>query len=350
MKVENMMNKSVGHGINALGLALHAIITAGLVVYVVVMRGLAKTVMPGVARVWSGESPISAAYVAERMCGFAMHVGVVIGTIASMPNLLSNFEDIPAILRIRSLLYLVAAAGAIESIGIHTTHAVCCCYIKGIDMIPTLATAILTFFSNAVHLVPVVLMEILIFLTVLGPGIFKKISLNPAWIWGTLLLCIFIRVMKLRKLEAKPVPNKLPIDEECEFLFASDGQRSIHVDVNKEYGSLEDVSILTDENGDGSWGVKSSSSTTNDDASAPTKCLEKCSNWFCSYFEGLRLSSDLLLITLMAVLLYHCWPLLRVLLPLAKTSMGMIATWVSLPVLIVVGLVLGVIVHFLFVH
>jgi len=353
VKAENTLEQSLGHGIHALGLVLHAIITAGLVVYVVVTRGLVKTVIPGVARIWNIEHPMSAGHVVERMCGFVMHTGVVIGTIASMPNLLLNFEDMPAQLRIRALLYLAFIAGVIESLGIHSIYAVRCCHMTGMDAGPTLATAVSTFFSNVVHSVPVVLMELLIFLTIFGPEIFGKLIFNALWIWVTLLVCIFIRVLKLRTVETESLPGQLPIEGEHVFLRASDGPRNMRIacDVDKEYGSMEDVSLLSEENDHTSSEIKSSSSrsTSKCDSSAPN-CLERCNKSLHHYFEGLRLSSDLLVLTLMAVLIWHCWPLLRVLHPLAKTSLGMITTWASLPILIAAVLVLAVVVHFLFVR
>lgn len=351
-KAGNVLEQSLGHGIHALGLVLHAIITAGLVVYVVVTRGLVKTVIPCVARVWNREHTMSAGHVVGRMCGFVMHTGVVVGTIASMPSLMLHFEDMPTPLRVRALLYLAFIAGIIEALGVHSTYAVCCCHMEGMDAGPTLATAVSTFFSNVVHAVPVVLMELLILLTI-APEIFDKLIFNPLWIWVTLLVFIFIRVLKLRTAETKSLLGQLPIEGEHDSLWASEGKRNINTacDVDKEYGSMEDVSLLSEESDHTSIEIKSSSieSTSKCDPSAPN-CLERCKKISHDYFEGLRLSSDILVLTLMAVLLWHCWPLLRVLHPLVKSSLGMITTWVSSPILLAAVLVLAVAVHFLFVH
>jgi len=355
-KAENMMKQSIGHGIHALGSVLHAVITSGLIIYVVVMRGLLKMVVPGVARVLRGESSLSAVNVWERGFGFIMHVGVVIGTLASMSNLLLSFEDMPAPLRTRALFYLAVVAGLIESLGIHSTNAACCCHTKGMDLGSALATTIIAFFSNVVRLVPVVLMELLILTTVFGSGIFDEthfLPIDPVWIWLMLLVCIFIRILASRTVETKPTPDQLSIDDgEHDFLCASVGQQNVHPPcvIEKEYGSMEDVSLLSStESVNISSESRASSYNRKYNANTPN-CLGRCSKAFYQYCEGLRISSDLLVLSLVAMLLWHCWPLLRVLHPLAKASLGMMASWVSIPILIIAVIIVAVVVHFLFVH
>jgi hypothetical protein len=68
------------------------------------------------------------------------------------------------------------------------------------------------------------------------------------------------------------------------------------------------------------------------------------------YFERLRSVSDVLVLSLVIVLIENCTPLLGVLQPLAKMSMGMITAWVSGSLLDVAVLVLMMISHLLFVH
>jgi len=364
-KAGKMIKESLGHGMHASGLVLQAILTAGLVVYIVVMRALLKTVIPGVAGMWNSEYSLSTV---ERICEFLLHVGVVIGTIASIPSILSSFEDMPTPSRMKALLYLAALAGIIESFGIHSTHAACCCHIKSLDVGPTLATAVLAGAIKLLHLVPVVLIEILIVLTIFGPGIFDKTCFNPVWIWVALvpLVYLFIRVLKLRTIENTVMLNRPSCGEEDEFLGTSDQQGSVRTvsDIDKEYGSmedssmkvgsdmLEDVSLLSSgsSNTHSECRPSSSSGTSKRDASTPTSCIKRCSKAFSNYCEGLRLSADLLALTLTAVLMWHCLPLLRVLQPFAKSSMVIITTWVSWPILTVAVLVLGVMVHFIFVH
>ena len=344
-EAEGLLKRSLGYGIRALGFVIHAIATAGLVVYAVVVNGLVKTVVPGVGRVWNGEHRVSAVCVLERMCDFVIHVSVAIGAISSMPNLLSDFEGVSAPMRIRALFLLAVVAGAIESV------------VKGVVVGSTIATASLRFFSNLVHLVPVYMMELLMLLVLLGPGFFDEtrlVRMEPVLIWCTLLLlkCISTWVIKLR------VDTTNHIDEgECDFLRARDGRSKgmcLPVDVNQEYGSMEDVSLLSSsaENGNINNNINYSSSTCTsvDDTGAHGNCLERCQKTLFDYCEGLRLSSDLLVLSLMVSLLWHCWPLLKVLHPVAETFKGTITAWMSLPVMIAVTVVLVVIVHYLFVH
>ena len=127
-------------------------------------------------------------------------------------------------------------------------------------------------------------------------------------------------------------PNKLTIDVEC--------------DIQSGYGSMEDESLLPDEHviNEGTQ----SSNSENKSFSTHMTFL----NWnVCrDYFARLRLASDILVLSLVIVLIKNFTPLLGVLQPLAKTSMGMMTAWVSVPLLVVAVLVLMMIIHFLFVH
>lgn len=347
-EAEGLLKQSLFYGIRALGFVIHAIATAGLVVYAVAMKGFMKTVVPGVGRMWNGEHRVSAVCVLERMCDFAIHLSVAIGAISSMPIRFSDFEGVSAPMRIRALFLLAVVAGVIESV------------VKGVIVGSTIATASLRFFSNLVHLVPVYMMELLILLVLLGPGFFDEkhlVRMKPLLIWFTLVLlkCISMWVTKFRVDDTKHTQNRWHIDEdECDFLRARDGRSKgmrLPVDVNQEYGSMEDVSLLSSsaENEIISNKINCRCASV-DDISAPGNCLERCRKTLFDYCEGLRLSSDLLVLSLMVSLMWHCWPLLKVLHPVAETSMGTITAWVSQPILIAATVVLVVIFHFLFVH
>mmetsp|Transcript_13527 Transcript_13527/g.29050 ORF Transcript_13527/g.29050 Transcript_13527/m.29050 type:complete len:746 (+) Transcript_13527:361-2598(+) len=361
-KAGNIMKQSIGHGVSALGLVLHAVVTACLVVYIVVMRGLMKMVVPGVARVFMSESSLNTAHAVERVCRFTLHVGVVIGTIASMSSLVTSFENMPTPLRTRSLIYMAVVAGVIESLGFHSTHAACCCHTNKMDLGAAITTTLRAFFSNIIHLVPLVMIELLILTTIFGPGIFEqtRFRVNPVWMWCTLLLLvgIFIRSLTSISVTTKPVSDQISMDDgEQEFLCASVGERSMHppCDIEKEYGSMEDVSILSSNsttNGNDSRAIKASSRSrgTLEYDTNTTNFIQKCKKAFHQYCERLRPSSDLLALSLVAMLLWHCWPLLRVLYPLAKTSLGSIASWVSVPILVFVTFIAAVMIHFTFVH
>jgi hypothetical protein len=350
-EAEGLLKQSLGYGIRALGFLIHAIATAGLVTYVVVMNGLVKTVAPGVGRMWNGEQQVSAVCVLERMCDFVIHLGVVIGAVSSMPKILSDFKGVSAPLRVRALFLLAVVAGVIESV------------VKGVVAGSTIATAGLRFFSSLVHSVPVYMMELLIVLVLLGPGVFDEkhlLRMKPVLIWGTLLLlkCISTWVIKFRVENSKHKQNRRHIDEgECDFLRASDGCSKgmcLPVDINMEYGSMEDVSLLSSfpENGNirNEINYSSSTCTSADDTCAPGNCLKRCRKTLFDYCEGLRLSSDLLVLSLMVAILWHCLPLLKVLHPVAETFLGATTAWMSLSILIAATAVLVVIVHFIFVH
>lgn len=345
-EAEGLLKQSLFYGIRALGFVIHAIATAGLVVYAVAMKGFMKTVVPGVGRMWNGEHRVSAVCVLERMCDFAIHLSVAIGAISSMPIRFSDFEGVSAPMRIRALFLLAVVAGVIESV------------VKGVIVGSTIATASLRFFSNLVHLVPVYMMELLILLVLLGPGFFDEkhlVRMKPLLIWFTLVLlkCISMWVTKFRVDDTKYTLNRWHIYEgECDFLRARDGRSKgmrLPVDVNQKYGSMEDVSLLSS-SAENEIIINKSRCTSVDDTSAPGNCLERCRKTLFDYCEGLRLSSDLLVLSLMVSLMWHCWPLLKVLHPVAETLMGTITAWVSQPILIAATVVLVVIFHFLFVH
>ena len=342
-KAARMMKESIGHGTHALGLLLHATITACLVVYVVVMRVILKKVVPSVATIWSRETPFCGANVIGRACSFILHSGFIIGTIASIPRLI-GFEDIATVSKVKILLCLAVISSAIESFGMYSTYAVCCCHINEMSSGSIILTAIQAFTTNFVYLVPVVVMELLIVLTIFGPGVFSNqtylFNTNPVLIWSVLLLlvCVFMqaRVMKLRAVKAET--NKLSDSEECDLLCKTERQQVTTFDIKREYGSIKNANLLF------------SSISPDSKSDSSDGCLRRASRAIIDYFDSLRISSDLLALTLMVVLVRHCWPLLSVLKPLAKTSVGMITTWVSMPILIVAALVLVVIIHFLFVR
>mmetsp|Transcript_43494 Transcript_43494/g.92466 ORF Transcript_43494/g.92466 Transcript_43494/m.92466 type:complete len:210 (-) Transcript_43494:309-938(-) len=208
------------------------------------------------------------------------------------------------------------------------------------DLNHILATSVIAFFSNAIHLVPLVLMELLILINIFGQGFFSEthLPIHPIWIWCALLLLlfIFIRILARRTVETEPVPDRLSIgDGEHGFFCPCDT-------IEKDYGSMKNMSLLSSsENVSES---RASSHTKN--ISNASKSIEICSKAFNQYCGRLRPSSDLLVLSIVGMLLWHCWPLLRVLYPLSKTSLS----WVSTPNLVVAGIIAAVIVHFLFVR
>ncbi|KAL7547257.1 hypothetical protein ACHAWF_010579 [Thalassiosira exigua] len=349
-KAQNMMEKSVGHGMHALGFILHSVLTAGLVVYVVAMIGLIKVVFPGMTNVWSGD--LTSTHVMEHLGGYIMHVGVVIGSIVSMPSL-ANLDDVPTHSKVKALFYLALMAGSIEAFVVHSIHKACCCCTKGMCMRSTLTKTMLTFLSKFIRLTPMVLVESLILAIMFRPTIFGTpffSKLNPVWIWVALLVVITARVLALISMQTKPVLDQKSLESELEFLSAREEQKDSReprsCDVDKEYGSMEEISLLSSLSSDGGGNIS-------DTRRRPAPIFG--SLWMAwdnmkNYFNHLRLLSDLLVLALMGMLLWNCWPLLRVLHPLATTSMGALASWASVPILIAAAAVVMVIFHFIFVH
>ena len=354
VKAGNIMKQSIGHGIHALGVVLNAVVTAGLVIYIVLMKGLTKVAAPSIVKVWKGESTFSAK---SAICGFIMHVGVVIGSIASMQSTLSNLENIPVPLRIRALFFVALVAGLIESIAIHSTFAACRCYMKGFDGRSAITAISFAFFSNIVHLVPVVMMEVLVISVIFG---FEKLhtatilTLNPYWVWIALAIvmcCISLGATFSTRIESKRTPDKSCTSEGA-FVFASTEQQTtleVPCDIDgREYGTMEEVSLLSEEVGS-SEELSSKNATSNCDSKTEINCLQKFKQILTQYFHGLMLSSDLLVLALMGVLLWNCWPTLKLLHPLAKETVAMLTYWISIPVLIVGVLVLIVAVHVIYI-
>jgi hypothetical protein len=140
---------------------------------------------------------------------------------------------------------------------------------------------------------------------------------------------------------------------EHELLHLSDvHHRNKISNLNKmEYGSMEDVGLLSSSSSDEHDHVESMmSSTVANGTSGPSKtCMGECIQSVSTYFERLRRWSDLLVLTIMIALLWHCWPSLTVLHPYIKPFEGMITDWVPLPYLVVATLAVAIIFHVLFV-
>ena len=370
-EAEKMMEQSIRHGIRAFGMVIHAVLTAGLVVYVVVMRGLVKVLIPNAFGLWKEEKILSLADIGERICGYLLHFGVVGGTLMAMSNQFLHFDDAITRSRWTTLLYLALVAGGIEAVFVHSSSVVCCCLLRGADARTITMTTAATFLSRVVHLVPFVLMECLILLTLFGPRVFNLTCFSGVsllWAWCPLLLLVAIHIWyfelrsihtSLKKNQGKLHTNK-SVDgwEESYFCQKQNTERQKVLtisNVDQEYGSLEEITILVNLNENDDIKSELSAPSSYDqpskcDTKSPDGCLDWCRKSFRLYCEGLSLMSDLLVISLMAMLLWHCMPILRVLLPLAKTSLAILSSWVSAPIMIAVLVAAVMIVHLCFVR
>lgn len=359
-EADRLLKQSVEHGVLSLRFALQAIITAGLVVYSAVMRGMTKIVFPGLTNIWNSgrecTSTLSAMHILESCCDALMHLGIAVGSIVSMPNLLMNFNDSAVHLKVRTLIILAVVAGVTESLGIHATCTMISRRMEDRSVGSTVAMTIQTFSSFAVHLVPTVLMETLMMVVIFRQGFFDKVlyhvDAKPAWIWFGISLLLVVK-LKVKHIKHESLNVNSNDAGEHELLHLSDvHHRNKISNLNKmEYGSMEDVGLLSSSSSDEHDHVESMmSSTVANGTSGPSKtCMGECIQSVSTYFERLRRWSDLLVLTIMIALLWHCWPALTMLHPYIKPFEGMITDWVPLPYLVVATLAVAIIFHVLFV-
>jgi hypothetical protein len=120
-----------------------------------------------------------------------------------------------------------------------------------------------------------------------------------------------------------------------------------------DYGSMEEISLLSSSE---CSEVIISSVSSRKRSTGPVlfdrrDCLGTirfCYQKLCHYCKSLRLSADLLMLSLMAMLLYHSWPIFKVLEPVSKSFLGVAAS-LHVPILLV-GIILILIVHFMYVR
>ena len=348
-KAEQKLNGSLAHGTHAIGFALQSLVTAGLVIYVVVMRFLFHVAVPAIKRSFTSESKITTMEFADKLLLLAMHFAVVMGTITLLVGRLS-FGGVAITSRLKALAVLASAAGFIESTGIHSLTEACCGIMNGNDGITIAMAMVISFASNMVYLVPVILMECLILLSVFGPTVFDQIHNtlvgNQAMLCFALLLAFVIRIqlkrMSLAKLDQTKHKHELESGVE-EGYFCGDERKSLSAlntnDLDQEYGSMEEIALL-----------HSSKSTEVNcrSVSLSEKKSTSCEK-FCGYWKSLQMPADLLVCSLMAMQIYHSLPLLKVLEPVSKSFLGVAAS-MHLPMLVLVVIILLLSVHCMFVR
>ena len=273
-------------------------------------------------------------------------------------------------LRWKTLINLSLVAGTIETLLIHSAYRVCYCRMNGDDATNTFVQTVVTFLSYMVHLVPVSLIECLIVLKLFGPEIFDLgffSTTSPIWVWGALLLLIivFTWFFKLRPIHNELIQQNEQSGDRLKLLngwqeghFCHDQnneQQSPLALIEQDYGSFQQIKLIITPNqkDDVSSELSVPSSlgeTVKSDENSSEQCFKKCIKALCQYWEGLRVPIDVLVVSFMTMLLWQCSPVLKVLGPLAKSSLGLLATWVSTPVLIAAFLFVATVVHFLFVQ
>eukprot|EP00986_Skeletonema_menzelii_P020034 scaffold29909_cov154-Skeletonema_menzelii.AAC.9 len=350
-KAEQLMKGSLAHGTHAIGFALQSLVTAGLVIYVVVMRFLFHSAVPSIKRSFTPELQFTILDFGEKMLLLAMHFTVVMGTVTLLVGRL-GFISVAITSSLKALAVLASAAGLIESAGIHSLTEACCGLMNGDDAITTSMAMAISFASNIIYLVPVVLMECLILLSVFGPTVFDQIHNtlvgNQVLLLFALLLVFSIRIIMFKRISSAKV-DQTKHESELESgveegYFCCDERKSLSAlntnELDQEYGSMEEIALL---NSTKSIEVKSRS------VSYGEKKSSGCYQMFCQYWKSLQMPADLLVCSLMAMQIYHSLPLLRVLEPVSKSLLGVAAS-LHLPMLLSVISILLLSVHLMFVR
>lgn len=365
-----MMKQSIGEGLIALECVVSSVFTAGTVVYICVIRILTKSVVPGIVSVWKGDTEISAIGIGSRLIRVMMHLGVIAGAFVALSGRFAEFEDMTTQSRWEALIRLALVAGTMESILIHLMATAICCFVKGVKTKTTTLATVIAFLEGIFHSVPLVLIECLILLTLFGPSVFELpylTTMNPALIWMTLLPISIVYVWFFR---LKPALDKIESSTQCKRSMSDDLEEAqfcgdwndeqssalINKNVDQEYGSMEEVSITISSKDNCDIGSELSASSSvedrsiNNEVSSSQGFLARCNNAIHQFLDGLRLPLDVLVICIMTMLLYHSQPAITVLQPIAKSSLGMLSSWVSVPVMIVAFVIIMGVVHLVFIR
>jgi hypothetical protein len=350
-KARKLMEQSLGHAMNALGFVLSSILTAAGVLYIITMKTIVKRVVPAASKCWRGKQTLNTFNVWHKMSEAALHAGVVFAVMVTLSSSLTQFAAEPAWMRWRYLLNLAVVVGFVESILIRSIPTTCCCWRNGEDAMTIVAKTGLVLFEGIFHIVPAVLIELLILLTLIGPGLFNfeaLIASNSLWVW--MILCI-LAVSHAWFFELRPLCMKTMKDqcshsrksisngwEEDEFIHNQCGDQHVLIGtiVDNEYGSMEEVSLLsTVQHPNFNFSTESVSTINARSPLASTqKFLQRCKQSGQHLCRALHWKLDLLALSLMVMLLYASTPAITVLHPLAERSFAALSSLLSLPVLI----------------
>lgn len=113
----------------------------------------------------------------ERLLGFIIHAGFILGALALVPLPLMGFENMESVSKVKSLMYFGLIVSFIESLFFHTTYEICYCRMTGMGKRSTITAVALAFLSGLVHF-PVVVIELTILVTMFGHGFFNHLHMN----------------------------------------------------------------------------------------------------------------------------------------------------------------------------
>lgn len=354
-KAEKVMQSSIAHGTHAIGYVLQSLVTAILVIYVTVMRFVLHSFVPAIKRSFTSQSHITFVAFGEQVLLLGMHFAVMTVTFTMLVGRLS-FGHIAIKSRWKAFVLLASAAGLIES-SMYSLPEACYCRMNGKDANSTFIATTTSFGSNMVYLVPRFCLEYLTIFVLFGPNVFIQVHNTLAgnqvllWVGLCLMNTLYIRLFKWKRMSSVAKPSyqtikckrKLENGVEEGYLCGNERNSLSALNTNNldqaDYGSMEEKALLnysTCSEGNTSYVSSKKRSTT---------CYQK----FCQYCKSLCLSADLLMLSLMAMLVYHSWPLFKVLESVSKSFLGVAASLHHVPILLV-GVILILIVHFMYVH
>ncbi|KAL7514286.1 hypothetical protein ACHAXN_012063 [Cyclotella atomus] len=364
-EARKLLEQSISHGIQALWFVLSSILTAVGVIYVVSMKTLTKRAIPTVLTLWRGEHDSTSFDLFRAAAEVILHASLVFGVIATLPSSFSNFADLSTWSRWKELINMAVFVGITESILIYSLSEMCCCQMKGRTANVTAASSGTEFFGKSMLIIPTVLIELLIVLTLCGPDVFDHISslsFSPYLVWGAILPFVTLYMWHFR-LKSVQVENATSSShksissgwDEDEFAYGNGSDSLIGTSIDKEYGSMEEVSLLsaTKQTGDNSLTVNSQQINAEDSTSDTISIsyyfqrLHKDLKRACSILHN-RL--DLLAIVLMTMLLYRSSPVIKILHPVAAKSFAALDSLLSTPVLVGGIISAAAIVHFVFIY
>jgi hypothetical protein len=335
-KARKLLEQSIDHGMKALLYVTSSIMTAVAVVYVLAMKTLTKRVAPSVANFWTNEHRWTGFDTLRLAFEALLHAAFILVVIVSSQSSLLHFGDLSTLDRWKELVYLAVLVGAIESSLIHCLPMACCCWVQS----PTNSLIVDTtteFFGMLVQITPVVFVELLIILTWFGPIVINNpvlLQRDSMWTWGAVLLLfvVYILYFRLASVQIIESPSNSNGSSCKSHLSTSSGWEEDHFShdqghandsligttVDKEYGSMEEVSLLAS--------TKQPSDVIGTNSAYKMKIatsgltIQKLKKGWQRLFEVLHLRFDLLAFSLVVMILYHWSAVIKVLQPIAITS------------------------------
>ena len=365
-EARQLMEQSISHGMKALWYVISSILTAAGVIYIVAMKTLFKRVAPAVSTYWKGDHDWTSFELLRIISETLLHAGFILAVVVTSSEYLSNFQELHSWSRWKGLLYLAVLVGAVESILLHCIPTGCCCFANGHSRSVIFVNAGLEL-GRFIHIAPTVLIELLIVLTVFGPEVFNNHFIPNdkfSWLWGAMLYLVVMHTwfFRLRPIQIESSNGHNNSSHRSQHSSASEWQEVNFVpdqrndsllgaDVDKEYGSMEEVSLLTSiQEPSDNISTSSNKKASNSDNSFMYGCFHRLMKGWEKLCQNLHTKLDILALSLMGMLMYHSFPAISVLRPVAVTSFAALSSLVSMPVLIlgVVGVL--AVVHCAFVR